>query len=398
MSTRNAASQRVASTKPSIFSVISELAAKAGAVNLGQGFPDFDGPDVLKEVVREALHAGRNQYAPSTGVKELREAVAAHQARKYGLQWDPDRDVVVTCGATEALYASVLALVDPGDEVVVFEPFYDSYVPAVEAAGGGCRFVQLRPPDAGHAAWWFDEAEFAAAFGPKTRLLLLNTPHNPTGKVFTRGELASIAAHVQRWDVRVVADEVYEHLAYAPAVHVPMATLPGMADRTLTVGSAGKTFSFTGWKVGWASGPAELRNALQAVHQFTTFCTPAPFQLAAAAGLGFPQAWFADFTSAYQRRRDRLAAILGRAGLSCFPTEGSYFLLADLAAAGFNDDAAFSRCLIQEVGVASIPVSALFADPARPEARRYARFAFCKTDQTLDAAAARFEKAGPLRG
>ncbi|MBM4380301.1 MAG: aminotransferase class I/II-fold pyridoxal phosphate-dependent enzyme, partial [Deltaproteobacteria bacterium] len=267
---RTAASQRIASLKPSIFSVISELAARAGAVNLGQGFPDFDGPEALKEVVREALGSGRNQYAPSTGVKELREAVAAHQERFYGLKLDPDREVVVTCGATEALYAAVLALVDPGDEVVVFEPFYDSYVPAVEAAGGTCRFVRLRPPEGERRAWWFDEAELADAFGPRTKLVLLNTPHNPTGKVFTRTELEQVAVLCQTWDVRVVADEVYEHLVFAPAVHVPMATLPGMAERTLTVGSAGKTFSFTGWKVGWATGPADLRNALQSVHQFTT--------------------------------------------------------------------------------------------------------------------------------
>jgi len=395
---RTAASQRIASLKPSIFSVISELAARAGAVNLGQGFPDFDGPEALKEVVREALGSGRNQYAPSTGVKELREAVAAHQERFYGLKLDPDREVVVTCGATEALYAAVLALVDPGDEVVVFEPFYDSYVPAVEAAGGTCRFVRLRPPEGERRAWWFDEAELADAFGPRTKLVLLNTPHNPTGKVFTRTELEQVAVLCQTWDVRVVADEVYEHLVFAPAVHVPMATLPGMAERTLTVGSAGKTFSFTGWKVGWATGPADLRNALQSVHQFTTFCTPAPFQLAAAAGLSFPQAWYAEFTATYQQRRDRLSGVLERAGLSCFPTEGSYFLLADLHAAGFRDDAAFSRWLIAQVGVASIPVSALFAQPERPEARRYARFAFCKTDATLDAAGARFERTGPLRG
>ncbi|MEN9800631.1 MAG: hypothetical protein RL653_4328 [Pseudomonadota bacterium] len=395
---RTASASRIASIQPSIFSVISELAGRHGAVNLGQGFPDFDGPDLLKEEVRKALAAGRNQYSPSAGVKELREAVVTHQERFYGLRWDPVKNVTVTCGATEGLFAAALALVDPGDEVVMFEPFYDSYVPAVDMAGGVCKFVPLRPPRVAGGSWWFDEAELAAAFGPRTRLVLLNSPHNPTGKVFSRAELEQVASLALKWGARVVSDEVYEHLVFAPARHVPISTLPGMAERTLTLGSAGKTFSFTGWKVGWATGPQDMRDALQSVHQFVTFATPAPFQLAAAVGLGLPDTWYAEFVADYRRRRDKLAAMLDGVGLKPHLTEGTYFVLADLSATGFADDAEFCRWLITDVGVASIPPSALYSEAHREAGRGTARFAFCKTDATLDAAAERLGRAGRIQG
>lgn len=391
-----AGAARVSAIQPSIFSVISELAGRHGAVNLGQGFPDFDGPEILKEEVRRALSSGRNQYAPSAGVKELREAVVAHQERFYGLRWDPAKHVTVTCGATEGIFAAALALVNPGDEVVMFEPFYDSYVPAVEMAGGSCRFVPLCPPSAPGGSWWFDEAELAAAFGPRTRLVLLNSPHNPTGKVFSRRELEQVASLALKWGARVVSDEVYEHLVFAPASHVPIATLPGMAERTLTLGSAGKTFSFTGWKVGWATGPQDMRDALQSVHQFVTFSTPAPFQLAAAVGLGLPDAWYADFVADYRRRRDKLAAMLEAVGLRPHLTEGTYFVLADLSGTGFTDDAEFCRWLITEAGVASIPPSSLYSEAHRAAGRGAARFAFCKTDATLDAAAERLARVGRI--
>jgi N-succinyldiaminopimelate aminotransferase len=350
----------------------------------------------LKETVRAALDAGRNQYAPSAGVKELREAVVAHQERFYGLPFDPVKNVTITCGATEGIFAAALALVDPGDEVVMFEPFYDSYVPAVEMAGGTCRFVPLQPPRTPGGSWWFDEAELAEAFGPRTRLVLLNSPHNPTGKVFSRAELEQIASLALKWNARVLSDEVYEHLVFAPARHVPMAALPEMAARTLTLGSAGKTFSFTGWKVGWATGPQDMRDALQAVHQFSTFATPAPFQLAAAVGLGLPDAWYEAFVTDYRRRRDTLASMLGRVGLSPYLTEGTYFVLADLSATGFTDDAEFCRWLITDVGVAAIPPSALYSDAHRAAGRGTARFAFCKSEGTLDAAAARLDRVGRI--
>lgn len=381
--------RRIAGFTTTVFSEFSALAARHGAVNLGQGYPDFDGPEEVREAATRALREGVNQYAIGAGAAELRRAIAAHTRRFYDLSVDPDSMVTVTSGATEAIFDAVMGLVDPGDEVIVFEPVYDSYPASVQMAGGVPRYVRLRPPDPRHPRWWFDEAELAGAFGPRTKLLILNTPHNPTGKVFTEEELGMIAGLCRQHGTVVLADEVYEHLVFPPARHVRIATLPGMFERTITVSSAGKTFSFTGWKVGWAIAPPVLRDAVQQVHQFVTFATASPLQAAVATALALPDRYFAELVASYRAKRDRLATALDQAGLRPLPTEGSYFLIADTARYGFPDDFAFCRHLTEKVGVAAIPPSAFYSPEHRLDARHLARFAFCKTDAILHAAAAR---------
>lgn len=382
-------SHRVAAFGTSIFAQMSRLAVEHGAVNLGQGFPDFDGPEEVKQAAHEALKAGVNQYAVSTGAPVLRQAIAHHSRRFYSQDLDPETQVVVTSGATEALFDAVMALVNPGDEVVLFEPFYDSYLANVLMAGGVPRFVQLHPPDAAHPLWWFDDGELQAAFSEKTRLVMLNTPHNPTGKVFTHDELLRIGTLTKRCGAILLSDEVYEHLVFAPARHVRAATIPGLEDSTLTISSGGKTFSYTGWKIGWALGPAPLVRAVQKAHQWVTFASPSPFQAAIARGLELPDAYFAGFARDYQAKRDFLAKALAVAGFTVHPCEGSYFLMADVSSAGFNDDVAFARWLTSEVKVTAIPPSPFYCEDHRHAARHLARFAFCKTQPVLQAAAER---------
>jgi N-succinyldiaminopimelate aminotransferase len=382
--------RRVAGFGTTVFSEFSALAAKHDAVNLGQGFPDFDGPDEVKRAAVEAIERGVNQYAVGAGAEELRRAVADHARRFYGMDVDPATMVTVTSGATEALFDAIQGLVDPGEEVILFEPFYDSYEASVRMAGGVPRFVLLRPPDAAHATWWFDEAELRAAFGPRTRLVVVNTPHNPTGKVYGRAELELIRDLCAEHGALVLSDEVYEHLVYRPARHLRPATVPGLSERTVTVGSAGKTFSFTGWKVGWAIAPRALRDAVQAAHQFVTFATAAPLQAAVAQALQLPDAYFESLVADYQRRRDLLGSALGAAGLRTLPPEGTYFTMVEIPpAAGFADDDAFCRWLTTDVGVAAIPPSVFYGAEHRAHGRTLARFAFCKRDQTLRAAAER---------
>ena len=385
--------RRLAGLGTSVFSEMSRLAAQHGAVNLGQGFPDFPGPEFVKAAARAAIDADLNQYAISHGAPRLRQTIAATWARDYGRAVDPEGEVTVTSGATEAIADAMLAFLDPGDEVVLFEPFYDSYPPAITFAGGVPRVVTLRPPD-----WSFDPEELAAAFTPRTRLLLLNTPHNPTGKVFARDELDRIAALCRERDVLAVTDEVYDRIVFDPAEHVPLATRPGMWERTLTLNSTGKTFSMTGWKIGYAVGSAPLNAALRAVHQFVTFATATPFQDAMAAALETapdrgPHGYYAQLKAEYTARRDLLAGALAEAGLPTLPIGGSYFLLAEIAPLGFADDVAFCRWLTAEVGVAAIPPSAFYADPAR--APQLARFCFAKRAETIAAAA---ERLSHLRG
>lgn len=381
------AAARIRGFGTSVFTEMSRLAEEHGAVNLGQGFPDFDGPRFVKEAARAAIAEGRNQYAPSHGTARFRSAIAATWGRAHGVEIDPEREVTVTTGATEAVFAGLQALLGPGDEVVLFEPFYDAYPAAIALAGAVPRPVTLRPPD-----WRFDGEELAAAFGPRTRVLLLNTPHNPTGKVFGREELEEIAALCRERDVVVVTDEVYDRILFDDAIHVPMATLPGMWDRTLTINSTGKTFSMTGWKVGYAIGPAPLQAALRAVHQFVTFATATPFQEAMATaledapGLGY----YDELRAAYAQRRDILRDALDGAGLPTLQIGGAYFLMADVAGLGFPDDVAFCRHLTSEVGVAAVPPSAFYADPAR--APLLARFCFAKRPETLRAAADRLRQ------
>ncbi len=367
-----------------IFSEMTRLAIAHGAINLGQGFPDFPGPDLVKEAAVLAIRADLNQYAPSHGLPRLRQAVARAFEQSYGHPVDPEVEVTVTTGATEGLHAALLALVDPGDEVIVFEPFYDAYLAQIRFAGGVPRPVTLWPPD-----WRFDPNELAAAFGPRTRAVIVNTPHNPTGKVFTHDELALVAALCQEYDVVAITDEVYDRILYDDAVHIPLATLPGMWERTITLNSTGKTFSMTGWKVGWAIASAPLTRAIRATHQFITFATATPFQEAMAVALeqAAESGYYAELAAAYAERRAVLHRALEATGLSVLPCRGSYFLLADASGLGFPDDVSLCRYLVTEVGVAAIPPSAFYADPAR--APVLARFCFAKRLETLQAAAER---------
>ena len=381
------AALRVQGFRTSVFTEMTLLARECGAVNLAQGFPDFDGPLEVQAVALEALRSGDNQYAVSHGQPDLRAAVAEHALRFYGQQVDGNSEVTVTSGATEAIFAIVQALVDPGDEVIVFEPYYDSYVPSVVMAGGVARSVALQPP-----AWNFDPQELAQAFNARTRLILINTPHNPTGKVFSQAELEYIATLCREWNVLAVVDEVYEHLTYDGIAHVRLALLSGMRERTLTVSSAGKTFSYTGWKIGWVIASPALTAAVRSAHQFITFSTATPLQHAAAAGLRLSDGYFTTLAREYREKRDFLAGVLQRSGLRVLDCAGTYFLMADIAARGFDDDVEFCRFLTRNVGVAAVPPTAFFSDANKALGRRYARFSFCKKMTTLQLAAERLEQ------
>jgi N-succinyldiaminopimelate aminotransferase len=365
-----------------IFTVMSALAVRHDAINLGQGFPDTEGPRDIVQAAADALLDGRNQYPPLAGLPELRQAVAECNRRFYGLAVDPAREVVVTSGATEALTASLIALVDPGDEVVLIEPFYDTYLPVVRLLGGVPRVVRLREPSPGAPDWSLPLDELAAAFGPRTKAILLNTPMNPTGKVFSREELGAIAALVTRHDCYAICDEVYEHLVFAPAEHVPLMTLPGMRERCIRIGSAGKSFSLTGWKVGYATAPAPLAELVAKAHQNLTFTTPPNLQRAVALGLSRDAAYFEELSASLAARRDLLGEGLRETGFDVLPCSGSYFVIADFRPLGFTGDAmAFCRRIIEQARVGAIPVSA-FYDGADPPAH-LVRFAFCKREAVL---------------
>ena len=381
------AAARVRGFGTSVFTEMSRLATQHGAVNLGQGFPDFPGPGFVKEAAKAAIDADLNQYAVAYGAPRLRTAIAADWARERGRTLDPESEITVTSGATETIFDAIQAFLGPDDEIVAFEPFYDSYPASATLAGGRLVPVTLRPPD-----WRFDPDELAAAFSPRTRLLLLNTPHNPTGKVFSRAELDIVAGLCREHDVVALADEVYDRIVFDGAIHVPLAEMPGMWERTLSINSTGKTFSMTGWKIGYAVGPAGLNAALRAVHQFVTFASATPFQdamaaaMEAAPGLGY----YHRLRTEYAARRDLMRAALEGAGLPTLPIAGSYFLMADVVGLGFPDDVAFCRWLTAEVGVAAVPPSAFYLDPAR--APLLARFCFAKREETLREAAARLAR------
>jgi N-succinyldiaminopimelate aminotransferase len=367
--------QRMRPYTSTIFAEMSALALRTGAINLGQGFPDTDGPPSLLADAAANVTRGINQYPPGIGVPALREAVAAHQARFYGREIDPP-DVLVTTGATEAIASAVLALCEPGDEVVAFQPYYDSYAATVALAGAVLKAVPLRPP-----AFGFDPDELRAAFSSRTKVVLVNTPHNPTGAVFDAAQLGQIGALAAEFGAVVVTDEVYEHMVFDGRPHVPMATLPGMAERTLTISSAGKTFSVTGWKVGWIHGPAELVAAVKAAKQFLTYVSGAPFQPAIANALALPDAFYADLSASLQRKRDLLSDGLRAAGFTVFDSAGTYFVVTDAAPLGVSDGAEFCWRLPELVGVAAVPVSVFCADPDL--GRTLVRFAFCKRDEVL---------------
>ena len=369
-----------------IFTVMSALAVEHRAINLGQGFPDTEGPrDVVQEAA-EALKDGRNQYPPMPGVQELRQAVAAANKRFYGLDIDWAKQVTVTSGATEAITACLMAVLDPGDEVVLIEPLYDTYVPVVRMLGAIPRIVRLTPPH-----WDLPREQLAGAFGPKTKAILFNSPMNPCGKVFTVEELNFIAGLVERHDTYAICDEVYEHLIFDGERHIPLMTLPGMADRTMRIGSAGKTFSLTGWKVGYVTASAALTPLVQKAHQNLTFTTPPNLQRAVAIGLAKDDAYFAALATNLQARRDQLAEGLASVGLAVLPTRGTYFITTDFAPLGFTgDDDAFCRHITEKAGVTAIPVSAFYDEPGAP--RHYARFAFCKKPEVLEEAIVRLRR------
>jgi N-succinyldiaminopimelate aminotransferase len=369
-----------------IFTVMSALATEHKSINLGQGFPDTDGPEDVLQAAADALKDGRNQYPPMPGVPELRQAVAAANRRFYGLDVDWASEVTVTSGATEAITACLMAVLDPGDEVVLIEPLYDTYVPVVRMLGAIPRIVRLTPP-----GWELPRAELAAAFGPKTKAILINSPMNPCGKVFSAEELEFLANLVLRHDSYAICDEVYEHLIFDGKRHIPLMTLPGMRDRTMRIGSAGKTFSLTGWKVGYITAAANLTPLVQKAHQNLTFTTAPNLQRAVAIGLGKDDSYFASLSTSLQARRDRMAVGLAEVGFDVLPTNGSYFITTDFTPLRFNgDDVAFCRHITEHAGVTAIPVSAFYDEPGAP--KHYARFAFCKRPEVLDEALTRLKR------
>jgi N-succinyldiaminopimelate aminotransferase len=371
-----------------IFAEMSALAVQTGAVNLGQGFPDTDGPREIAQIAADAILAGRgNQYPPGPGIPELRQAIAWHQKRWYGLDYDPDREILVTAGATEAVAAALLALVEPGDEVIALEPYYDSYAACIAMAGGVRVPITLRPPD-----FRLDTAALAAAITPRTRLILLNTPHNPTGTVLTRAELAAVADLARKHDLLVVTDEVYEHLAF-DGEHVPIVSLPGMAERTVSISSAGKTFSFTGWKIGWVTGSADLVTAVRTAKQFLTFVNGGPFQYAVAEALRLPDAYFVGLRDDLRRKRDLLCEGLTSAGFEVYRPAGTYFVLTDIRSLGATDGVDFCRELPHRAGVVAVPTAVFYDD--KEVGRSQVRFAFCKREEVLREALSRLTRLRP---
>jgi aminotransferase len=368
----------------SVIREMTRLCAEHDGVNLAQGFPDFACPDELKDAAVEAIRRDVNQYAITWGAKRFRDALVAKTKRFYGLEFDPEREVTVTCGATEGMVAVLLALVNPGEEVIVFEPFYENYGPDAILSGAVPRFVRLREPD-----WAFDPDELARAFSDKTRAIVVNTPNNPTGKVFSRDELATIAALCEKWDVVCVTDEIYEHMVFE-GEHVPMATLPGMRDRTVTVSGMSKSYSVTGWRVGTVLAPPDLTLAIRKVHDFLTVGAPAPLQEAGAAALSLDDAYYRALLEGYRERREYLVPALEEAGFRTFRPAGAYYVMTDISGFGFDDDVAFARWLVAGVGVAAVPGSSFYSDPAA--GRQRLRFHFARRRATLEAAVERLRK------
>ncbi len=381
MADRDLTSKRSHLLNESVIREMTRLATTHKAVNLAQGFPDFGAPENIQAHARDAVTRGINQYTITWGSRRLREAIAKKAAWFNRIQVDPETMITVGCGSTECMMAALMAVVDPGDEVIVFEPFYENYGPDSILCGATPRFVQLSPPE-----WSIDFEQVERAFNAKTRALVLNTPHNPTGKVFTREELTRLAEMAVRHDVVVITDEIYEHILFDGREHLSIATLPGMANRTITIGGPSKTFSVTGWRIGYCLASPALTLAIRKVHDFLTVCAPAPLQDAAAAALDEAESYYPRLHLEYTARREKLGHILEEAGLSCRKPEGAYYYLADISSFGFRDDVEFSRFLVTEVGVAVVPGSSFWMPPG---GSRWIRFCFCKTDATLDAAATR---------
>jgi aspartate/methionine/tyrosine aminotransferase len=383
---RTPVASRLRTLGVSVFAEMSALAMKHGAVNLGQGFPDFPGPDFVKDAAKRAIDANLNQYAHPNGIPALRQAIAEDWSARYGQSLDVDREITVTSGATEAIFDCIQAFVEPGNEVITFEPYYDSYAASVLVAHGILRPVRLVEPE-----WSFDPEALARAVTPRTRAILLNTPHNPTGKVFTRAELETIAEIAIRHDLIVLTDEVYDRIVYPGHTHIPIATLPGMWERTLTINSTGKTFSLTGWKVGYTIGPAQLQEGLRSVHQFVTFATSTPFQAAFAEAIATSEerGYYRELSQQYDARRELLGNGLTDAGFNVLPVGGSYFLMASCPQDRFANDVEFARWLIEEIGVAPVPPSSFYREPET--APLLLRFCFAKLDATLIEASTRLQ-------
>jgi aspartate/methionine/tyrosine aminotransferase len=385
-------SKRLVSEKAERFteSVIREMTRQAqlyGAMNLAQGFPDFAAPAVLKRAAQQAIEDDVNQYAITWGARSLRQAIARQAKLWQGMEVDPERNITVCCGSTEAMISTLLAVTNPGDEIICFEPYYENYGPDAILSGARPRFVSLRPPADPAGEWTFDERELRRAFNRHTKAIIVNTPNNPTGKVFTREELELIAQLCRRHNALAITDEIYEHIIYDGAEHISMASLEGMSERTITINGISKTYSVTGWRVGWAIAPAMLTDAIRKVHDFLTVGAPAPLQEAAAAGLSLPQSYYTELAQGYRRRRDRLYAALSEAGFKAYMPRGAYYMMTDIRGFGFSDDVTFTRHLVKDVGIAAVPGSSFYSDAA--QGARQVRFAFCKKDATLEEAARR---------
>jgi aspartate/methionine/tyrosine aminotransferase len=374
-------------------SVIREMTRQAmvhGAINLAQGFPDFPAPAEIKKAAQEAIGADVNQYAITWGAKSLRGAIARQMQAWQGVPVDPEKQVTVSCGSTEAMISTLLAVCNAGDEVVIFEPYYENYGPDSILSGAKPRFVKLRPPVTAEGEWTFNERELRAAFDKHTKAIIVNTPNNPTGKVFTRAELELIRDLCVEFDVLAITDEIYEHILFDGTKHVSMASLDGMQDRTITINGMSKTYSVTGWRVGWTIAPPKITDAIRKVHDFLTVGAPAPLQEAGASALSLPESYYTNLAEGYRKRRDRLIPALAEAGFRCFRPRGAYYVMTDISAFGFPDDLAFTKYLVSEIGVAAVPGSSFYRDPR--DGARQVRFAFCKRDETLDAAAQRLRK------
>jgi aspartate/methionine/tyrosine aminotransferase len=378
-------SERTHRFTESVIREMTRLAFQHKAVNLAQGFPDFPAPEILKNAAREAITADVNQYAITWGAKPFRDAIAGKYKRTYGLEFDPEREITVCCGSTEGMIASLLAVTNPGDELVIFEPYYENYGPDALMCGAARKFVKLHPPD-----WTFDPEELRRAFSPRTKAIILNSPNNPTGKVFDRTELEAIAALCQEFDALAITDEIYEHILYDGAAHIPIMQIPGMRDRTILVNSMSKTYSVTGWRVGWVLAAPDLSDSIRKVHDFLTVGAAAPLQQAGALAMSLPDEYYAKLATDYTSRRNTTMAVLEGAGFRCFHPHGAYYIMTDIAGFGFADDMQFARHLIEDVGVAAVPGSSFFNDPR--DGSQMIRFCFCKKYETLKEAEERLKK------
>jgi len=378
-------SQRILRFTESVIREMTRLAMRHGAINLAQGFPDFPAPAALKQAAAKAIADDINQYAITWGAKPFRDAIAGKYRRTYGLEFDPEREIAVCCGATEGMIATMLAVIDPGDEVVLFEPFYENYGPDTQLCGASTRYVSLRAPD-----WSFDSEELRRAFTPRTKAIILNSPNNPTGKVFTRDELEFIAGLCQEFDALAITDEIYEHILYDGAVHIPIISLPGMRDRSILVNSMSKTYSVTGWRVGWVLAAPDLTDSIRKVHDFLTVGAASPLQQAGVMALAMGTDYYEHLSTEYRNRRDHIVTSLESAGLRCFVPKGAYYVMTDVSGMGFGDDVAFVRHLIENLGVAAVPGSSFYATPGGGS--QQVRFCFCKKFETLEKARAQLLK------